>query len=157
MYQIFKDFAGPVATIAAAIGAVSVTGYFARLQWKTAEDRLRLDLFEKRLKVYLATTSLLNKITMHGSTIPDDLQEFYRRIEGAEFLFDDDLSNYYMRIGELCWQAQQARISQDKAKIDEHRNKLIDQEESIVNFLMEQHEAVRYKFKKYLDLSRIGH
>lgn len=156
MYQIFKDFAGPIATITAAFVAVSVTAYFASLQWKTAENRLRFDLFEKRLKVYLATTSLLNKITTHGSTIPSDLQEFYRGVEGAEFLFEHDLSSYYMRIGQLCWQAQMARISQDKAKIDEQRNKLIDQEESIVNSLMEQHEAVRRKFKEYLDLSRIG-
>ncbi len=140
--------------VAAVIGAVA--GYVAWRQWKTAEDRLRLELFERRLKVYLATKSLVAKAITHGSTIPDDLRDFYQAVEGAGFLFRAELRNYYMKIGELCWQAQMSRFSQEKTKIVEHRNKLIDKEESIVKFLIEQHETVESKFNEYLDLSRIG-
>ena len=156
MYQFFKDFAGPVAVVAAALVAASVTSNFAWRQWKTAENKLRFDLFDRRLTVFLATKTLIDKITVHGSSTPDDLRQFYDAVKGAEFLFKADLKDYYMTIGELCWKAQMARFSQEKTKADNHRNKLIDQEESIVEFLMGERERLEHKFKKYLDLSKIG-
>ena len=56
MYQIFKDFAGPVATIIAAFAAVSVTGYFACQQAVIARDKLEHDVFyrlyDRRVAVY---------------------------------------------------------------------------------------------------------
>src|ERR1700730_17460833 len=59
MYQAFKDFAGPVATIIAALAAVGVTAYFAWHQKRIAEEqasiareKLRHDLFERRWDVF---------------------------------------------------------------------------------------------------------
>ena len=58
-YSLAKDFAGPFATIVAALSAVAVTAYFssqqaetARRQAKTGKDQLRLNLFDKRYAVY---------------------------------------------------------------------------------------------------------
>jgi prophage DNA circulation protein len=51
-YDFFKDFAGPFATVVASIAAVCVTIYFARKQAWLAEEKLRYDLFDRRLKVY---------------------------------------------------------------------------------------------------------
>jgi hypothetical protein len=48
IYAVMKDFAGPVATILAALVAVGVTWVFARRQWKTEREKLLLDLFDKR-------------------------------------------------------------------------------------------------------------
>ena len=59
MYSILKDFAAPFATICAAVVAVSVTGYFARhqknvavRQKEIAEAKFRLDLFDKRYRIF---------------------------------------------------------------------------------------------------------
>ena len=59
LYSILKDFAGPVATVIAALSAVGVTGYFVFRQWQiakqqpqTAREKLLLDLFDKRFALY---------------------------------------------------------------------------------------------------------
>jgi hypothetical protein len=51
-YGTLKDFAGPGATIVAALSAVVVTAYFSSQQAKTAQGQLRLNLFDKRYAVY---------------------------------------------------------------------------------------------------------
>ena len=52
MYEFFKDFAGPIATILAAGAAVYFTQHFAREQAWLAREKLRYDLFDRRLKIY---------------------------------------------------------------------------------------------------------
>lgn len=62
MYWLFKDFAGPFATIVAAC----VAAFFVRAQWRTSEkqaatalDQLRHNLFEKRYAIYDSVKQLL--------------------------------------------------------------------------------------------------
>ena len=73
MYEILHDFAGPVATIMAAIAALVVTSRFssrqadiaeqqaatARQQADIASMRLQYDLFDRRFRVYNEAKSLL--------------------------------------------------------------------------------------------------
>jgi hypothetical protein len=46
-------------TVVAVIAAF-IAGYIAWRQWRTAHDKLSLDLFEKRFAVYEATKNFLN-------------------------------------------------------------------------------------------------
>jgi len=71
MNVFFKDFAGPIATIVAALAAVIVTVIFGLRQAATADaqkeialDKLKQDVFERRYKVY-ATARLLLKEVLH--------------------------------------------------------------------------------------------
>ncbi len=62
MYCVFKDFAGPIATIIASLTAA----FFVYRQWQTAEkqaetalDQLRYNLFSKRFAIYEDIKQLL--------------------------------------------------------------------------------------------------
>ena len=57
-----------------AIVAAGIAGYIAFRQWRTAQDRLSFDLFEKRFAAYEATQRLIS--TLHGLT-PEDMGDFY--------------------------------------------------------------------------------
>jgi hypothetical protein len=87
MYQCFKDFAGPIATIVAAITAVCVTGYFAWRQTQIAKEqadvakqKLRQDVFERqyerRYRVFVAARKLLSEVGVHRRASNDDLRAF---------------------------------------------------------------------------------
>jgi hypothetical protein len=83
LYQIFKDFAGPTATIIAAVAAVSVTAYFAwhqkeiaKEQADIAREKLRHDLYERRYRVFDATRKLLCEIAVHRIASDDELRSF---------------------------------------------------------------------------------
>src|SRR5262249_35749536 len=68
-----------------------VAGYIAWRQWRTAQDRLTLDLFERRFQVFQeltrATTDALSKpqVSVH------DLASFDAATEKARFLFGSEV------------------------------------------------------------------
>jgi hypothetical protein len=89
MYDLFKDFAGPIATVIASIAAVSVTTYFAWHQKRLAKKKLRLDLFERRWAVlqsahdyYSAACSWQDTPEQHAAEI-----RFSNACRVSKFLF----------------------------------------------------------------------
>ena len=50
--------------------------YIAWQQHKTNEEKLKLDLFDKRFKVYDATRKYLSKISAEGTVGNDELVDF---------------------------------------------------------------------------------
>jgi len=87
-YQIFKDFAGPIATIIAA----SAAAYFAWQQMRIADVKLQYDLFDKRYPVFDATRKLLTFNVICPSN--EDVQKFTLDTADASFLFNKDLASY---------------------------------------------------------------
>jgi type II secretory pathway pseudopilin PulG len=108
MYQVLKDFAGPVATIIASITAAGITWYFAsrqakiaqqqadtaRQQANTAFDQLRLNLFEKRLAVHSAARNLIATVTSYGKVENKDIFDFLSGIQPTRWLLDESIVNY---------------------------------------------------------------
>ena len=90
-YDLFKDFAGPVATITASMVAVFFTWRLgkgqlaiakqqaatAQQQANTPLERLNLDLYERRFNVYTAVLDLYQA----------DMRKGLRDIEEAELIF----------------------------------------------------------------------
>jgi hypothetical protein len=90
IYGTLKDFAGPVATIIASLAAVTVTGYFARRQWRTAKDKLLLDLFDKRLAVYEELRQAFMRCREGNDQ--NAALEFKEAISRARFFFDTQVT-----------------------------------------------------------------
>ena len=66
-------------------------------QWWTSRNKLRLDLFDRRWAVYVATRELLTEMITQGKTSPDAEQRFLHGIRGAAWLFDDEVNGYLTR------------------------------------------------------------
>jgi hypothetical protein len=88
-YSTAKDFAGPVATVVAALSAVGVTGYFARRQWRTAKDKLLLALFDKRFDLYQELRAVVGR-----RNDPTSLFDFGRVASRAQFLFGPEVQTF---------------------------------------------------------------
>ena len=56
-------------------------------QWRVADNKLRLDLFDRRYKVYDATRKFLAVIFREASFTDSQLFEFYAGTSDAEFHF----------------------------------------------------------------------
>jgi hypothetical protein len=130
----------------------------SRNQLQVAQERLKFDLFEKRFAVYKATSSLIQTVAVQGQLVPSDLQDFYKAISGAEFLFDDETRDYYMKISDIAWRASMARAAQERHREGARLDKLIDEEENLLSFLHGQSgKPLEDRFRKYLDLSKLGY
>ena len=96
IYSILKDFAGPIATVIAAIAAT----YFVRRQWQTAQqqadtakDQLRNSLFEKRYAIYVAARKAvaISFERRDEDQMPAELNALFLHFEEARFFFSDQI------------------------------------------------------------------
>lgn len=110
--EFFKEYGGPLATVFASIVAafasivaVCVTRTLgrgqheiAKAQWWTAENKLRLDLFDRRYAVFAAAKDFTLIIIQHGDFVDSDLNASARGTADADFLFDEDVSCFLKEI-----------------------------------------------------------
>lgn len=89
-----------VALLAAlvALCAAVIASYIQYNQWKTAKDKLRLDLFDKRMAVY--NTLIVAFMEMPQlSTVPQaDLRALHLAVEAARFLFAPEIAGQVDRM-----------------------------------------------------------
>jgi hypothetical protein len=101
-------FAGPVATVIASL----VAAYFARAQWRVADaqkeiayEKLKLELFEKRYAIYVATKELIGSILQgKGGRVEDVafVREHYIALDEARFFFEPEIQALLVNIHEEC-------------------------------------------------------
>lgn len=99
--QTFTQLAGPIATIIASLTAGGIAVWLgrsqvasARLQAETANDKLVLDLFDRRLKIYSQAREVVAAAMRNGTTNMDQQFEFLRAVDGAKFLFGPEVTEY---------------------------------------------------------------
>ena len=69
--------------------------WVAFLQWRTAQQKAVLDLFDRRFKIYETVKNCVD----HMKGNPQDFggwqeKEFLKAVNEAHFFFDDDIRNY---------------------------------------------------------------
>jgi hypothetical protein len=95
----FVQLLQALATPAIALLAL-VIGVF---QWRTAQQKVVLDLFDRRLEKYTAIREVVGRIIRSGDPSQRDVTEFLRAMDGAEFLFGNDVTGYLEKIYDaLC-------------------------------------------------------
>jgi hypothetical protein len=70
------------------IGGISA--YIAWRQWRTAHDRLKLDLFDRRLAAYQRLKDAVAPINASGKVTNEDTDRFARAMYDMRFLFDKE-------------------------------------------------------------------
>ena len=116
------------------IGAAGT--FIAYQQWRTAEIRLRHDVYERKFKVYEAAKTLLVVFQFKAKITEDDYFAYLRGITDAEFIFDDpEVSRYLQTLRE---QATELIRTQTAGLADEHAK--------ISQWFIKQFDVLRSKF-----------
>jgi hypothetical protein len=99
--ELLTKFAGPAATVFAAITAAIVAMGFgisqsrnAKRQVKIANDKLALDLFQKRIEIFTRIRSAVGEISRSGASNSKVEYDFIEAIDGARFLFGSEVRTY---------------------------------------------------------------
>lgn len=89
---MMKEFAGPLATIIAAMAAVAITVYFSRQSVAISKEQLRQARFDRRLEVYLSAADFYDQlIKWEGSEEQQKARHrFFVALHASYFLFDGD-------------------------------------------------------------------
>lgn len=87
---LWVNYSQALATPAIALLAIVV----AVMQWRTAHQKVVLDLFERRMKVYSEIRAVIASIVSSGKLPNEKHFEFMRAIDGAKFLFGSKVNGY---------------------------------------------------------------
>jgi hypothetical protein len=88
--------------------AVALVGFFS---WRTAHQKMILDIFEKRFAVYEDLIQLMSVQIRESYLRDEDFHKFVRALDRAKFLFGRDVSDYLHRVQEDLAEAR--RVERD--------------------------------------------
>jgi hypothetical protein len=162
-YDLFKDFAAPMATIIAAGAAVFFTWRLGRNQLAVAQQqaqladvRLRHDLFDRRFKVYVAARTFIIQTEQNARISDDAFFSYVRDTLDAVFLFDQDVLDYLELIRKRASELRRAKIHVDQQReVGPEREKAVAAEMRVLEWFQAQYEILIATFSPSLSL-RLG-
>ena len=83
--------------IVAAITSIFVAAV-AFLQWRTAQQKAVLDLFDRRFKIYETVKNCVDQVGRNPQYFSEREKEFLKAVNEAYFFFDDDVNRYLERL-----------------------------------------------------------
>lgn len=135
-----------------------ITTYIAYQQWQTNKQKLILDRYDRRLRVYEEVCKILSIIARDADAGYEDLLKFRTSVSEADFLFGSEVPEYideiYKRGLQLHSWNSQSRDGIQRPRAGYDSLKVENGIEAELTWLVEQFEPAKQKFKKYLDISK---
>jgi hypothetical protein len=69
----------------------AIVAWIGYLQWRTAQQKAVLDLFDKRFKIYETVKNCVDHVGRNPQYFSEREKEFLKAVNEAYFLFGDDL------------------------------------------------------------------
>src|SRR5207248_6642929 len=129
--------------------------YIAWQQWQIARNKLRLDLFDRRYKVYDATRKFLGTILREATFADAQLFEFSGGTSDAEFLFEPDVVAYLTQIRNRAIDMRAHQHTFAPMPVGEERSRHVHAEHDELLWLTHQLTDMTKVFSPYLSFSRI--
>jgi hypothetical protein len=86
----------------------SLALYIAWQQHRTARDKVKLDLFDRRYRVYRGLMDLFAAVAADGTVSDEGLGKFYRKTDQKRFIFDADIRDYLDEVRQKVVKLRQA-------------------------------------------------
>ena len=150
----YNDWAfvlGPCATLMVGIGVIGI----AFMQWILARRKLRLDLFDRRYKVYSGTREFLLVVLAKVRFSDDELRTFYAATSDAEFLFERDVVAYLEEIKRRAIDARKHGILLEPLPVGEERSRHVQAETDHLLWLGGELENLKKPFLPYLGFENV--
>ncbi len=140
---------------AATLVVACAVAYVAWQQWQIARHRLRLDLFDRRYKVYDATRKFLSIILREARFEEAQLFEFYAGTSDAEFLFDSAVVAYLEQLRKRAVHMRTAQRVYEHMPVGDERSRHVQAEHDDLVWLTDQLTAMSKVFSPYLAFSHV--
>jgi len=136
----------PMATITGLIAL-----YIAWMQWRTNKNRLRLELYDRRYKVYSALQGFLSYVIHVGNIQLSDVVRFNGETAGSEFLFGEEVRGYLRDISAKAFElyAVQQQAAAVSGSVQANR------ERELKEWFSDKQQDVIAKFDKYLKVKAL--
>jgi hypothetical protein len=146
---IIDSFSALLMPTIAIFGAI-----LTRKQWKTSQNKLKMELFEKRYSIYKATNEFIVSIMSSGQVDDALLFRFRAASKEAKWLLNNDIATY---LDEHIWNEaidlQTLKAELEGVPVGEERTTNVHKQREIKKRLLSQIETLDIKFTPFLALS----
>jgi len=141
----------PAAIISLVVGAI--VAWFAYRLAATTKAKFRLDLFEKRHEVFMATWKYLQDLVQKNPVTTTDIFTFSTNTANAKFLFGEEIVQFLEEAQSKGIQLGTAQYTISWPPSDEARSQASAECRELVVWVERELKQVKDRFKPYLDLS----
>lgn len=136
--------------------AISVLGlWIGYQQYVLAKQRSKLDLYDKRYPIFLATMEYLGFIARDRKITGEELNKFLRNSRDKEFLFGNDVQQFHNELYNKGVEFKKyISIVNSRTLPDEEHRKLVEKEAELFEWFLKQFDVSRTVFKKYLAIDK---
>lgn len=141
--------------IAAALLAPITAVFLAWLAYKdyqTKTEQFKLDLYDRRYKIYKAIENLLRDIMRDGKADSKSMNQFVADANEREFLFDEEVPMYIdnLRKKAIHLQYLERMLDDSNLPVGNKRTKLAEEQCDLLGWFDGQFDVSKNMFKKYL-------
>lgn len=133
---------------------VAILGFFiAYRQWCLAQNKLKLDFFDRRFSVFEAARTLITSILTSGTAKDEELLKFLFATREAKWLLDTSVAEYLNE--QLYFKAidlQTLAAELEGVPVGEERAKNVRAQADVKKWFAAQHKVLDEKFSPYLQL-----
>jgi len=136
------------------IPIVAVLGiYIAYRQWQTNQNRLKLDLFEKRWRVYQQLIEFLRSNLMPRKVSKEEPLKFFYGKHEARWLLSKKIFEHINEIERKAIELQELRVELKDILVRNKRRQNVQEQREIKNWLEVQLKEIGSHFEPFLKLS----
>jgi hypothetical protein len=143
-------------TIMSALLTPTVAGiavYIAWRQWKLADRRIRMELFDKRFAVYSGARELIRAAVQKGDVTNDDLRDFSLRTIDASLLFSDkEVEIFLDQLHKNAAQIHVHYVRSTDHSDNARRETSIQKHTQLMKWFLDEHKRMPKVFSKDLAL-----
>jgi hypothetical protein len=123
-------------------------------QYKIQAYRVRMDLFDRRLKIYNAIMDFMNHIRRHGDAGNDQIFELIKQTVDSKFLFKGKIKLHIDSLLQkaLALQEVNKQLANPSLLVGDERTRLVKEMTIHFKSLREQYNQTDELFAKYIKL-----
>lgn len=91
---VFYDYMIKFSTLMVTILVGGAAAFISYQQWRLAQHKIQMDLYERRLKVYSAAKEFVLDVVRSSQPSLEQIQDLYRTTAEADFLFGKEVGKY---------------------------------------------------------------
>lgn len=145
--EILKLLYGALTPIIAILAA-----YIAWRQHQISRSKLKLDLYDRRFKVYRGLMDLFAAVLRDVKVSRADLANYYSQTNEKVFLFDSDIVAFMIQVREKAVELRQIKEKMEHITEDggNELNELSERDTELLRWFDEQLNIAPRRFEKYL-------
>lgn len=146
------EYVKALGTPTVALIAALIAGALAYRQWTTARNKLKLDLFDKRMEIYSLSIDMLESVRSIDVPDPTAVDKLERKLHAARWLFNRDVELFLYKLTLATHEELKRRPTVKPEMTEEDLAKLLETDSRTGSFYQMSRQSLDKIFNPFLSL-----